>query len=120
MVNADESRIQTQRIHEAQRQKYSLERLATAPGAREAIIRTHQAAQRLLVKTQIVNDFAPLIGFPTSLMRSRRDHDRFLDLIACVCYLRQYQKKAERAGSFEYIRCDLEDTGWHIGSCSRA
>jgi hypothetical protein len=42
-------------------------------------------------------------------MRSRRDHDRFLDLIACVCYLRQYQKREERAGSIEFIRCDLAD-----------
>ena len=56
-----------------------------------------------------MNDFAPLLGFPTSLMRSRRDHDRFLDLIACVCFLRQYQKQAEKAGHLEFIRCDLED-----------
>ena len=109
VVNADESRVQTERIHEAQRQKYSLERLEAAPGAAQAIVKTHQAAQRLLEKRQIVNDFAPLIGFPTSLMRSRRDHDRFLDLIACVCYLRQYQKKAEKAGNLEFIRCDLAD-----------
>jgi len=109
VVNADESRGQTERIHERQRQKYSLERIATAPGAAQVIVRTHQEAQRLLTKRQIVNDFAPLIGFPTALMRSRRDHDRFLDLIACVCYLRQYQKKAQRAGDLEYIRCDLED-----------
>jgi DNA primase len=109
VVNSDETRAQTARIHERQRQKYSLERLATAPGAAATIIRAHQAAQRLLVKRQIVNDFAPLIGFPTSLMRSRRDHDRFLDLIACVCYLRQYQKKVDKAGSVEFIRCDLGD-----------
>ena len=109
VVNADESRVQTERIHEQQRQKYSLERLEAAPGAAQAIVKTHQAAQRLLEKRQIVNDFAPLIGFPTSLMRSRRDHDRFLDLIACVCYLRQYQKKAEKAGNLEFIRCDLAD-----------
>jgi len=109
VVNADESRGQTERIHERQRQKYSLERLATAPGAAATIVRTHQAAQRLLEKRQIVNDFAPLIGFPTSLMRSRRDHDRFLDLIACVCYLRQYQKRDEKAGNLEFIRCDLSD-----------
>jgi hypothetical protein len=109
VVNADESRVQTERIHEQQRQKYSLERLEAAPGAAQAIVKTHQAAQRLLEKRQIVNDFAPLIGFPTSLMRSRRDHDRFLDLIACVCYLRQYQKRDEKAGNLEFIRCDLAD-----------
>jgi energy-coupling factor transporter ATP-binding protein EcfA2 len=109
VVNADESRGQTARIHEAQRQKYSLERLRTGNAEVEKIIRTHQAAQRLLTKRQIVNDFAPLLGFPTALMRSRRDHDRFLDLIACVCFVRQYQKPQEHDGALSYIRCDLED-----------
>jgi hypothetical protein len=42
-------------------------------------------------------------------MRTRRDHDRFLDLIACVCFLRQYQKREEQEGSLSFIRCDLED-----------
>ena len=109
VVNADESKEQTERIHERQRRKYSLERLEAGPGAVETIIRTHQAAQRLLRKVDIVNDFAPFVGFPSSLMRSRRDHDRFLDLIATVCYVRQYQKQEERAGSVDFIRTDLED-----------
>ena len=109
VVNADESREQTERIHEAQREKFSLEHLQAGAGAAETITRTHQAAQRLLEKVAIVNEFAPHLGFPTSLMRSRRDHDRFLDLIASVCFVRQYQKKRETAGGKEYIRCDLED-----------
>jgi DNA primase len=109
LVNADESREQTARIHEAQRRKYSVERLRSGQGDVERIIRTHQAAQRLLRKVAIVNDFAPPLGFPTSLMRSRRDHDRFLDLIACACFVRQYQKSVEREGSLSFIRCDLED-----------
>jgi len=109
VVNADESKTQTVRIHEAQRQKYSLEKLRTGRAEADHIIRTHQAAQRLLTKCQIVNDFAPRLGFPTALMRSRRDHDRFLDLIACVCFVRQYQKREEHDGALSYIRCDLED-----------
>ena len=109
VVNADESRAQTARIHEHQRLKYSLERLKSGQAEVERITRTHVAAQRLLVKRSIVNDFAPLLDFPTNLMRLRRDHDRFLDLIACVCFLRQYQKPLERAGGVEFIRCDIED-----------
>jgi hypothetical protein len=44
------------------------------------------------------------------MMRTRRDHERFLDLIAAVCFLRQYQKdlKHDERGR-EYIECDLED-----------
>jgi hypothetical protein len=42
-------------------------------------------------------------------MRLRRDHDRFLDLIACVCFLRQYQKQEESQDGVSFIRADLED-----------
>jgi len=109
VVNTDESRDQTRAIHQNQRHKYSLDRLTGGGREAAAIIKTHQAAQRLLVKIGIVNDFAPLLDFPTTLMRLRRDHDRFLDLIACVCYLRQYQKAAHKVGHSQYITCDLED-----------
>jgi len=109
IINTDESKAQTQAIHTHQRQKYSLNRLRTGSAETERIIKTHQAAQRLLTKRHIVNDFAPLLDFPTSLMRLRRDHDRFLDLIACVCYLRQYQKEEVAEGSLSFIRCDLTD-----------
>jgi len=116
LVNTDESREQTMRIQETQRHKYSLEKLKTGTGAIEKIIRSHRAAQRLLTKREIVNDFAPLLDFPTDLMRTRRDHDRFLDLIACVAFVRQYQKKELRDGETAYITCDLEDyrIAYHI------
>ena len=109
LVNTDESREQTERIHTYQRQKYSLERLCDGRSEVERIVRTHHAAQRLLQAVAIVNDFAPLLSFPTALMRTRRDHDRFLDLIASVCYLRQYQKREAHEGGLSFIRCDLED-----------
>jgi hypothetical protein len=109
VVNTDESKEQTARIHEHQRHKHSLERIRAGSDEVPLIIRRHQAAQRLLEKKVVVNDFAPLLDFPTSLMRLRRDHDRFLDLIACVCYLRQYQKPARSEGGMEYISCDLAD-----------
>lgn len=109
IVNTDESREQTMRIHAQQRKKYSLDRLAGGSGRQQQIIRAHQAAQRLLRPVHIVNDFASLLDFPVNLMRLRRDHDRFLDLIACVCFLRQYQKPEEQAGGQAFVRCDLED-----------
>jgi len=109
VVNTDESRGQTARIHAHQRHKYSLERLAAGQEDTRRIVRTHQAAQRLLTKRNIVNHFAPHLDFPTTLMRLRRDHDRFLDLIACVAFLRQYQKKELTQGGTPYIECDLVD-----------
>lgn len=109
VVNADESREQTLRIHEEQRRRRSLERLKGGPAAREAIQRRHQAAQRLLRKLEIVNEAARELGFPSKLMRSRRDHERFLDLIEAVAHVRQYQKEVEVVGGVEFIRTDLED-----------
>jgi hypothetical protein len=109
VINTDESTVQTQRIQVYQRNKYSLERITRGAAAKEDIVRTHQAAQRLLIDRVIVNEFAPLLDFPIALMRLRRDHDRFLDLIASVCFLRQYQKKVQHANGLEYIACDLID-----------
>ena len=116
VVNTDESVEQTERIHAFQRQKYSLQRLRSGKETVAGIIKAHHAAQRLLCKRTIVNDFAGLLSFPATFMRTRRDHDRFLDLIACVCFLRQYQKAECREGSLCFIRCDLEDyrVAYHI------
>ncbi len=115
LVNADESREQTRRIHEAQRAKYSLERHSRERSLIPRIIEAHHAAQRLLVPRVIVNPFASKLVFPDALMRSRRDHERFVDLIAAVCFLRQFQKqeKENRDGAtgqtVRYIECDLTD-----------
>jgi hypothetical protein len=109
VVNTDESKEQTARIHEHQRHKHSLERIRVGSDDLPRIIKAHQAAQRILEKRVIINDFAPLLDFPTALMRLRRDHDRFLDLIACVCYLRQYQKTDRTDHGMSYIECDLAD-----------
>ena len=56
-----------------------------------------------------MNPYAQLLGFPARMMRTRRDHERFLDLIAAVAFLRQYQKGTRRTSRQEYVECDLED-----------
>jgi hypothetical protein len=109
LINTDESREQTRRIHQVQRQKYSLERYQTKETQIPQIIKQHHAAQRMLRKLAIVNPFAKHLDFPDTIMRVRRDHERFIDLIAAVCFLRQYQKEVKTQGSLEYIECDTED-----------
>ena len=48
-------------------------------------------------------------------MRTRRDNDRFVDLIACIGYLRQYQKRPHTLHDgrlpepVEYYECDHTD-----------
>jgi hypothetical protein len=114
VIHADESREQTEMIHSYQRKRKSLEYLASGSAKIKKTIKTHVAAQRLLRNIPVVNDFASFLDFPAALMRSRRDHDRFLDLIDAVCFLRQYQKKTEdselySADGVSFIRCDVED-----------
>jgi hypothetical protein len=108
-INADESREQTKRIHEAQKAKYTLEKLKAKNEIVPEIIRKHRSAQRLLRKIAIVNNFNQYLNFPDILMRTRRDHERFIDLIAVVCFVRQYQKEVKLDGNIEYIECDLVD-----------
>ena len=73
------------------------------------IIKKHHAAGRLLKKIVIVNPFGKYLRFPDVTMRTRRDHDRFIDLIASVCHQRQMQKELKIDREIEYIECDLID-----------
>jgi hypothetical protein len=95
VVNTDESEEQTKAIHRAQRKKYSPERYEEKEKLIPLIIKTHHAAQRLLEVKIIFNPFAELLDFPSTLMRARRDHERFIDLIVCVCFIRQFQKEQQ-------------------------
>jgi hypothetical protein len=111
IANADESRVQTQRIYEAQKHKYSEERQLTKKNVIPNIIKKHHAAQRLLRKIMIVfpSVLREKLRFPDLVMRLRRDHERFIDLIAVVCFLRQMQKEIKSNNEFEYIECDRHD-----------
>ena len=115
LINTDESQQQTKRIHQAQRQKYNLRRYYQTTYEIPRIINKHVTAQRLLKKVLIVNPFAEFLDFPETPTRSRRDNGRFIDLIAGVCFLRQYQKELKRKANpnnrdeVQYIECDLTD-----------
>jgi DNA primase len=115
LINSDESVQQTQAIHRSQRDKYSLSRYHERRHVVPRIIEKHVAAQRLLRPLLIVNPFGQWLDFPSSLIRTRRDHERFVDLIACVCFLRQYQKQPkghrdpDSGEQVEYVLCDQTD-----------
>jgi hypothetical protein len=115
VINTDESREQTHNIHQAQKRKYSIQRICEKQNDVPAVIRQHHAAQRMLKKRIICNPLAAHLNFPDTLMRTRRDHERFIDLIASVCFLRQYQKPEKEETNpvtgevIRYLECDLED-----------
>jgi DNA-binding transcriptional ArsR family regulator len=63
----------------------------------DEVTRKHWNAQRVLDPLPVVIPFADKLSFPSSWMRTRRDHARFLNLIEVSAFLHQHQR--ERVGS---------------------
>lgn len=91
VLSVDESAGQTRAIHARQRQK---ETLAGLVGSRErdAVVKVHQDAQRLLERVAVVNPFAEQLTFADTSTRTRRDHAKYLGLIRAVTFLHQHQR----------------------------
>ncbi|MGH3087521.1 MAG: DNA primase, partial [Rubrobacteraceae bacterium] len=107
----DESQEQTRRIHEAQKRGKTLEGRARA-SEREAIVRCHHTAQRLLEPVGVVIPFVPFISFPRGWLRTRRDHMRFLNLIETIAFLHQHQREKKRdAEGRLFIEATIGDYG---------
>lgn len=105
----DESEAQTRRVHEAQRRAYGTGAWAS-DAERERIIRRHRNAQRLLRPLRVAIPFADAIRFPASWIRTRRDHERFLALVAMRAFLCQHQRAIARdEAGFERVEATLED-----------
>jgi hypothetical protein len=110
----DESAEQTQRVQNQQKKAYTLEALRNK-ASKEDIRKRHQNIQRLLKPLHVVIPFAHLIQFPADWIRTRRDHDRFLNLIIVIAFLHQYQREQKPlavAGDVvdqSYIEASFED-----------
>jgi len=109
VITLDESDEQTRMIHQHQRSKYTLSNQHRKENLIPKIISKHHSAQRLLKNILIVNPYSQYLNFPVNRMRTRRDHERFMDLIACIAHLRQYQKTIMHENGKDYIFCDLKD-----------
>ena len=94
----DETEEQTRRIHERQR-LLRTERGLELRREAEAIARRHWNAQRLLEPLPVVIPFADKLSFPSSWMRTRRDHARFLNLIEVSAFLHQHQRETAAGGA---------------------
>jgi hypothetical protein len=91
-LTMDESAEQTQKIHERQRLLRTERGLQLRKEA-EALTRKHWNAQRVLEPLPVVIPFADKLTFPSSWMRTRRDHARFLNLIEVSAFLHQHQRE---------------------------
>jgi DNA primase catalytic core len=112
VLTVDEGREQTAAIHRLQRERETLAGLLRKE-AKNEILATHRAAQRLLRPLSVVNPFAEQLTFLDDRTRTRRDHTKYLALIRCIALLHQHQreiKTAEHAGrTIEYIEATLGD-----------
>ncbi|MGL5850612.1 MAG: hypothetical protein ACRCZD_07475 [Phycicoccus sp.] len=91
VLTVDEDRAQTQAIHAAQRAAQTLDGLARR-AERERVVGLHRDAQRLLEPLAVVNPFAGRLTFADARTRTRRDHGKYLGLIAAVTLLHQHQR----------------------------
>jgi len=109
IIYLDESEEQTKRIHAFQRLQKTLSgRSLKAEG--ERLIRKHQVMQGLLNPVTVHIAFVDHLKFPSKWMRTRRDYQKFLNLIEAVTFLYQHQRELKLSNDGrEYIESTLED-----------
>ncbi|MEA2685086.1 MAG: hypothetical protein QOE93_281 [Actinomycetota bacterium] len=91
VLSVDEDRAQTRAIHAAQRTAQTLDGLL-ARTEREAVLKVHRDAQRLLQPVLVVNPYARALTFADDRTRTRRDHLKYLTLIRTIALLHQHQR----------------------------
>lgn len=107
-LTVDESREQTRRIHELQREEETIEgHLRKVRAA--ALRRAHRNAQRLLASIPVHNPFARRLTFPDENTRLRRDQKKYLTLIRTIALLHQHQRPRRKVEGVEHVEVTLED-----------
>jgi DNA primase len=92
VLTVDEGRAQTRAIHQRQRAAQTLDGLL-AGIERDQVMALHQNAQRLIEPLAVVNPHAGSLTFADATVRARRDHVKYLTLIAAVTLLHQHQRE---------------------------
>jgi DNA primase catalytic core len=113
ILTVDENREQTRAIHRQQRESWTLAGFLREE-EREAILARHRNAQRLLRPQPVLNPYAPKLEFLDTQVRTRRDHKKYLGLIAAIAFLHQHQRRrvvveTKRRGAVECVEVALSD-----------
>jgi DNA primase catalytic core len=112
VLSVNEDREQTQAIHRVQREAQTLEGLLKRRD-RDAVLKVHRNAQRLLQPVFVANPYARELTFQDSQTRTRRDHMKYLTLIRTIALLHQHQRPRRtvehRGRTVDYIEVTLED-----------
>ena len=117
VLNVDESREQTERVHQTQRHKRTFEGYLEDRHLVPKLVKKHITAQRMLKPQKIFNPFSSYIRFPQIKTIMRRAQEQFLTLIDAVCFIQQFKKGV--IGMFDPyaneeiygLECDLNDYG---------
>ncbi len=107
ILTVDESKEQTQRIHQIQRQARTSAGLE-AQQQRETARTLLQNAQRLLKPCTVANDYANQLTFAEESTRTRRDHEKYLTLIETIAFLHQYQRQLNSRGHLPVTKEDIQ------------
>ncbi|MEE8060161.1 MAG: CHC2 zinc finger domain-containing protein [Pseudomonadales bacterium] len=112
VLAVNESRAQTEAIHQIQRQRRTLTGFHQQL-EKDRITQLHQNAQRLLKPLKIINPYADQLTFLADKTRTRRDHEKYLTLIDSVTLLHQYQRETKTLShngkNIDYIEVSLKD-----------
>jgi DNA primase catalytic core len=92
VLTVDESREQTRRIHMQQRARYTLGGIAAAED-RAGVLALHRAMQALLRPYEVHIPWVDRLTFLDDKTRTRRDHNKYLQIIAAVALVHQYQRE---------------------------
>jgi len=113
VLTIDEGEEQTRRIHAAQRHAQTLQGILERR-ARPRLTRLHQNIQRLIRPLTVRNPVADSLRFGSAQLRSRRDNQKYLDLIRTIALAHQYQRDVKSANDldgqpFHYIEATADD-----------
>ena len=92
VLTVNESREQTQAIHNMQRTMHTIDGIL-AKQSKNKLIELHQNAQRLIQPLLVANPFAEELTFINDKTRTRRDHMKYLTLINSITLLHQHQRE---------------------------
>lgn len=100
-LRVNETPEQTAAIHQRQRNAYTLNGNTDC----ESLKTLHQNAQRLLKPLRVIIPWSDKLTFRSDQTRMRRDHVKYLSLIASLTLLHQYQRECHE----DYIIATKED-----------
>ena len=112
VLTVNESREQTQAIHDMQRDQHTIEGILQKQ-SKNKLIDLHQNAQRLIQPLLVANPFAKELTFINDKTRTRRDHMKYLTLINSITLLHQHQRTIKTVNhqgeTLSYIEVEKSD-----------